>query len=143
MRAFVTWATGRGLAGELVVPQAPVAAPSVFSTDEDQTEQLRRCLSDDAIPLDVRTAGALTLLFGLQHTRPLELTLHDIIDDNTVVALNLNGHRLPLPPEVAQTVRALRDQRQKSWQLDQTASTTPWLFPGQEPARTLGATSST
>lgn len=26
------------------------------------------------------------------------------------------------------------------WQLDQTASTTPWLFPGQEPARPLGAT---
>jgi hypothetical protein len=53
---------------------------------------------------------------------------------------NLNGHRLPLPPEVAQLVRALRDQRQKSWHLDQTASTTPWLFPGQEPARPLGAT---
>jgi hypothetical protein len=57
-----------------------------------------------------------------------------------VVALSLNGHRLPLPPEVAQLVRALRDQRQKSWHLDQSASTTPWLFPGQEPARPLGAT---
>ncbi|MFD5233363.1 hypothetical protein ACFWJ5_33530 [Streptomyces qaidamensis] len=111
-----------------------------FSTDEDQAEQLHRCLGDDALPLDVRTAGALTLLFGLQHTRLLELTLHDIIDDDTVVALNLNGHRLPLPPEVAQLVRALRDQRQKSRHLDQTASTTPWLFPGQEPARPLGAT---
>ncbi|MGW7603177.1 hypothetical protein [Streptomyces antimycoticus] len=140
VRAFVTWATGRGLAGELVVPRAPIAAPSVFSTDEDQAAQLHRCLGDDALPLDVRTAGALTLLFGLQHTRLLELTLDDIIDDDTVVALNLNGHRLPLPPEVAQLVRALRDQRQKSWHLDQTASTTPWLFPGQEPARALGAT---
>jgi integrase len=77
---------------------------------------------------------------GLQHTRLLELTVHDIMDDDTVVALNLNGHRLPLPPEVAQLVRALRDQRQKRWHVDQTASTTPWLFPGQEPARALGAT---
>ncbi|MFE7394764.1 hypothetical protein [Streptomyces sp. NPDC057582] len=57
-----------------------------------------------------------------------------------VVALNLDGHRLPLPPEVARLVHALRDQRQERWQLDQTASTTPWLFPGQEPARPLGAT---
>lgn len=80
------------------------------------------------------------LLFGLQDTRLLGLTLHDIIDNDTVVALSLNGHRLPLPPEVAQLVRALRDQRRKSWHLDQTASTTPWLFPGQEPARPLGAT---
>ncbi|MDG5805325.1 hypothetical protein P9869_22155 [Streptomyces ossamyceticus] len=51
------------------------------------------------VPLDVRTAGALTLLFGLQHTRLLELTVPDIIDDDMVVALNLNGLRLPLPPE--------------------------------------------
>jgi hypothetical protein len=92
VRAFITWARGRGLAGELVVPRAPVAAPSVFSTDEDQAEQLHRCLGDDALPLDVRTAGALALLFGLQHTRLLELTVHDVIDDDTVVALNLHGH---------------------------------------------------
>ncbi|MEU9224331.1 hypothetical protein AB0D40_08180 [Streptomyces massasporeus] len=140
VRVFITWARGRGLAGALEVPRAPVAAPSVFSTDEDQAEQLHRCLSDETMPLDVRTAGALTLLFGLQHTRLLELTLHDIIDNDTYVTLNLNGHRLPLPPEVGQLVRALRDQYQKRWQLDQTASTTPWLFPGQEPARPLGAT---
>ncbi|MFD8725602.1 hypothetical protein ACFV2H_48625 [Streptomyces sp. NPDC059629] len=140
VRAFVTWARGRGLVGELVVPRARVAAPSVFITDEEQTEQLHRCLGDDALPLDVRTAGALTLLFGLQHTKLLELTVHDVIDDNAMVALNLAGHRLPLPPEVARLVRALRDQCQARWQLDQTASTTPWLFPGQEPARPLGAT---
>ncbi|MFB7333796.1 hypothetical protein ACFC00_19440 [Streptomyces adustus] len=133
VRSFVTWARGRGLVGELVVPRAPVAASSVFSTDEDQAEHLQRCLGDDALPLDVRTAGALALLFGLQYTRLLELTVHDVIDDDTVVALNLGGHRLPLPPEVAQLVRALRDQRQKRWQLDQTASTTPWLFPGRSP----------
>jgi hypothetical protein len=140
VRAFVTWARGRGLVGELVVPRARIAAPSVFITDEEQAEQLHRCLSDDALPLDVRTAGALTLLFGLQHTKLLELTVHDVIDDDTVVALNLDGHRLPLPPEVARLVHALRHQRQERWQLDQTASTTPWLFPGQEPARPLGAT---
>lgn len=109
-------------------------------TDEEQTEQLHRCLGDDSLPLDVRTAGALTLLFGLQHTKLLELTVRDVIDDNAMVALNLAGRRLPLPPEVARLVRAQRDQCQTRWQLDQTASTTPWLFPGQEPARPLGAT---
>ncbi|WP_406078601.1 hypothetical protein OG337_27870 [[Kitasatospora] papulosa] len=140
VRAFIIWARGRGLAVGLVVPRAPVAAPSVFSTDEDQAEQLHRCLDDDALPLDVRTAGALALLFGLQHTRLLELTVYDVIDDDTVVTLDLHGHRLPLPPRVAQLVCTLRDQRQERWHLDQTASTTPWLFPGQEPARPLGAT---
>jgi hypothetical protein len=70
----------------------------------------------------------------------LELTVRDVIDDNAMVALHLAGHRLPLPPDVARLVRAQRDQCQARWQLDQTASTTPWLFPGQEPARPLGAT---
>jgi hypothetical protein len=27
-------------------------------TDEEQAEQLHRCLGDDSLPLDVRTAGA-------------------------------------------------------------------------------------
>ncbi|MER5737344.1 hypothetical protein ABT117_16920 [Streptomyces sp. NPDC002262] len=140
VRAFITWARGRSLVGELVVPRARIAAPSVFMTDEEQTEQLHRCLGDDSLPLDVRTAGALTLLFGLQHTKLLELTVRDVVDDNAMVALNLAGHRLLLPPEVARLVRAQRDQCRARWQLDQTASTTPWLFPGQEPARPLGAT---
>lgn len=95
VRAFITWARGRGFVGELEVPRARIAAPSVFMTDEEQAEQLHRCLGDDSLPLDVRTAGALTLLFGLQHTKLLELTVRDVIDDNTMVSLNLAGHRLP------------------------------------------------
>ncbi|MEU5255108.1 hypothetical protein [Streptomyces longwoodensis] len=47
VRAFVMWARGWGLVGELVVPRARVAAPSVFITDGEQAEQLHRCLGDD------------------------------------------------------------------------------------------------
>ncbi|MFJ5294829.1 hypothetical protein ACIP9I_36280, partial [Streptomyces sp. NPDC088348] len=90
--------------------------------------------------LDHNYIQALTLLFGLQHTKLLELTVHDVIDDHATVALNLAGHHLPLPPEVARLVRAQRDKCQARWQLDHTACTTPWLFLGQEPARPLGAT---
>ncbi|WP_405669010.1 hypothetical protein OG379_40895 (plasmid) [Streptomyces sp. NBC_01166] len=92
------------------------------------------------MPIDVRTVGALTLLFGLQPTKLLELTVHDIVDDETATVLNLDGQRIPLPPKVARLVRVLRDRCQERWQFNQTASTTPWLFPGQEPARPLGAT---
>ncbi len=78
-------------------------------TDEEQAQQLHRCLGNDSLPLDVRTAGSLTLLFGPQHTKLLELTVRDAMDDNAMVALNLAGHHLPLPPEVARLVRAQRD----------------------------------
>ncbi|WP_331741709.1 hypothetical protein [Streptomyces sp. NBC_01006] len=139
VRAFITWARSRRLIGDLTIPLAAVPAPSIFTTEGEQADQLHRCLTDDAMPIDVRTAGALTLLFGLQPTRLLELTVHDLVDGETSAALNLDGHRIPLPPKVARLVRALRDRCQERWQLDQTASTIPWLFPGQEPARPLGA----
>ncbi|WP_329402753.1 hypothetical protein OG523_00925 [Streptomyces virginiae] len=54
--------------------------------------------------------------------------------------VNLEGQRIPLPPKVARLVRALRDRCQERWQVDETASAIPWLFPGQKPARPLGAT---
>jgi hypothetical protein len=56
VRSFITWATGRGLAGELAVPRAPVAAPSVFSTDEERpnnctgVSKTMHCLSMSARP---------------------------------------------------------------------------------------------
>ncbi|WP_244291570.1 hypothetical protein [Streptomyces subrutilus] len=140
VRAFITWARSRHLAGDLTIPPAVVPVPSAFTTEIELTDQLHRCLCDDAMPIDVRTAGALMLVLGLQPTKLLELTVHDLVDDETAAFLTLDGQRIPLPPKVALLVRALRDRCQERWQLNQTASTTPWLFPGQEPARPLGAT---
>ncbi|MFF8609522.1 hypothetical protein ACF06X_26705 [Streptomyces sp. NPDC015346] len=140
VRAFITWARSRRLTGDLTIPLATVPAPSTFTTEKEQADQLHQCLTDDTMPIDVRTVGALTLLFGLQPTKLLELTVHDIVEDETATVLNLDGQRIPLPPKVARLVRVLRDRCQERWQLNQTASTTPWLFPGQEPARPLGAT---
>ncbi|UXX98052.1 hypothetical protein N7U49_48020 (plasmid) [Streptomyces sp. AD2-2] len=49
-------------------------APATFLDDDDQADQLRRCLTDASLPLDIRIADALVRLYGLPITRIVYLT---------------------------------------------------------------------
>jgi integrase len=93
------------------------------------------CLSDDSMPLDLRVGGALILLFGLLVSRVMQLTKNDVVDDGGVTYLEINTHRLMLPPQLACLVRQFRDQNDERWTLASLGTPAPWLFPGQSPAR--------
>jgi hypothetical protein len=58
------------------------------------------------MPLDLRVGGALVLLFGLLASRVMQLTKNDVADDGEVTYLDIDTHRLRLPPRL---VRQLRD----------------------------------
>jgi len=59
--------TGRHhLTPRLRIARRPRSAPHTFLTDSEHTDQLRRCLHDDGIPIEFRAAGSLALLFGLR-----------------------------------------------------------------------------
>ncbi|MEU5032587.1 hypothetical protein AB0G48_00310 [Streptomyces rubiginosohelvolus] len=133
VRAFIVWARKHQLVGDLKVPLPGRADPVTFIEDDERVEQLRRCVDDEELPLWVRVAGALILLFGLQGSKVLQLTKDDIVDDGASLALDLIGRRLP------HLVRHLRDQAANRWRLDQMADTRTWLIPGQSPARPLRA----
>ncbi|MFE0845822.1 hypothetical protein [Streptomyces rochei] len=60
-----------------------------------------------------------------------------MIISGDVVELSINGHSLRLPPRVDQLLVEQRKVSVDRWTINQTASTTPWLFPGQEPARPI------
>jgi hypothetical protein len=137
VRPFITWAGRRGLASDLNVPSPRVAAPKTFIKEEERVQQLRRCLSAEALPGIVRTVGALVLLFGFPYTRLLGLTIHDVIVSGDAVELSIDGHSLRLPPRVDQLLFEQRKVSAERWTINQTASTTAWLFPGQEPARPI------
>ncbi|MEU3855729.1 hypothetical protein [Streptomyces sp. NPDC029554] len=137
IRAFIVWARKHNLIGDLKVPLPGRAHPVTFIEDAERVAQLRRCIDDEELPLWVRVAGALMLLFGLQGSRVLQLTKDDIVDDGTSLQIDLSGRRLHLPPKLAHLVRRLRDQSATRWRLNQLADTRPWLMPGQSPARPL------
>jgi hypothetical protein len=68
VRDFLVWSARRGHSRDLDVPHRP--RPDPVALDEDSHwEILRQCLTDTALPLDVRAAGAVLFLFGHEVTR--------------------------------------------------------------------------
>lgn len=74
VRYFLKWTHQRGLSRKLVVPTIPRHQPAKLLDDDERWRLLQRCLTDTALPVDVRAAGALTLLFGLPTERIRHLT---------------------------------------------------------------------
>jgi hypothetical protein len=135
VRYFLQWARGRGLAGDLAVPLPPRPEPARLLAESDHIQQLDRCLTDEAMPIDLRVGGGLVLLFGMLVSRITQLTKDDVIEDGQATCLSVDGHRLNLPPRLADLVRQLRDQDEPRWTLGRLGTPAPWLFPGQSPAR--------
>ena len=136
VRYFLQWAHGRVLAGDLMVPLPPRQEPAKLLAESDHVQQLDRCLTDEAMPLDLRVGGALVLLFGMLVSRITQLTKNDVIESGQATCLAIDGHRLMLlPPRLVDLVRQLRDQDEPQWTLGRLGAPAPWLFPGQSPAR--------
>ncbi|MBV9383459.1 MAG: hypothetical protein JO242_22710 [Streptosporangiaceae bacterium] len=117
VRYFLQWAHTRALASNLTVPLPPRQEPARLLAEDDHIQQLDRCLTDEAVPLDLRAGGALVLLFGMLVSRITQLTKHDVIEDGQAICLSVDGHRLVLPPRLASLVRQLRDQDKPRWRL--------------------------
>jgi hypothetical protein len=135
VRYFLQRAHRRGLAGDLNVPLPPRQEPERLLAERDHIEQLDRCLTDEAMPLDLRVGGALVLLFGMLVSRITQLTKDDVIEDGQATWLAIDGHHLMLPTRLAHLVRQLRDQDEPRWTLGCLGTPVPWLCPGQSPSR--------
>jgi hypothetical protein len=132
LRDFLSWATARRLAGHVTVPAPPPSELSGLISEDSRRELLSRCLRDPGIPLDVRTAGALLLLYGQFVSRLTRLTAADIEQHGPDTCLRLDTVPVLLPPRLADLVRA---------QLDAAPAHSIGcpgprpLFPGRSPAR--------
>ncbi|MFB8242673.1 hypothetical protein ACFC58_39690 [Kitasatospora purpeofusca] len=137
VRDFAVWAHRRGHSRPLLVPHRPKADPE--GLDEDSHwELLQQCLTDTVLPLEVRAAGALLLLFGQHATRiaALPTDAMDTLDGHPVLVLDRTPIRLPEP--LARLLTQLADQAPPSgW-----AANSPrrWLFPGIRPGQHISAT---
>jgi hypothetical protein len=84
---------------------SPGQEPARLLAEDDHIHQLDRCLTDEAMPLDLRVGEALVLLFGMLVSRITQLTKDDVIEDGQATYLVIDGHRLMLPPRLAHLVR--------------------------------------
>jgi hypothetical protein len=87
---FLNWAAQRGLTDKHAVPSSGqrIGAGEILLTEEQRWQQLRDCLTDDALPLEARAAGALALQYGLTLTqiRRLQSTHIDVTDRRTPIS---------------------------------------------------------
>jgi hypothetical protein len=101
IRPFLHWANQRRLTGGVVAPARIPSLPAAFLSEEEQLEQLHRCLTDDTIAVDLRAGGGLMLLYGLNLTRVLAITSNQLHQRSGDTYLMLGEHELLLPPILA------------------------------------------
>ncbi len=110
LATFLGWANARGLC-TLTIPNRPRSEPSIYLDEQDRWTMLQRCLHDDTMPIDVRAAGTLVLLFGRTTTTFVDLTIGDIQHVGGETYLQLDGFAVLLPPASGRRVPHLERGR--------------------------------
>jgi len=137
IRSFIKWLQSRGLARSLSVAPRTSVEPSHFISEDERLDLLRKCLADESMPLDVRAAGALVLLFGTTLFRVENLTTAHITRRAEHTYLTIGSQPVLLPPRLAQLVERLPDVRRSRARLERAQPGTEWLFPGLNPGRPI------
>lgn len=134
VKQFLNWATQRGLTNPFTIAIPPTATAAPVLAEEARRQQLRRCLTDNALPLEVRVAGSLVLLYGLTGERLRHLTTDQIHGTSDRMFLQLGNARLWIAPRLAELLWQLaKAPRQRSTLSRGSANQAPWLFPGALP----------
>ena len=132
-RQFLTWAGQRGLAGDLSTPPDRPGRTSIRPLDDDSLfEQLTRCLHDNNIPLDVRVAAALVLLYGITPARLVRITADHLTQDGHDTWLTAGRKPIHLPPPLAKLITTLADSPNDLSNVPAAGTHQPrLLFPGR------------
>ncbi|QSE41326.1 hypothetical protein JXX30_00350 [Rhodococcus erythropolis] len=133
LRDFLRWANSHHLAADLHVPSlGREGLPQHPLGDDQRWALLRRCLRDRDLDLRLRVAGTMMLLYAQIPTRIVELTVDDIVTDDTGMHLLLHTVPVLIPPPLATLITELRAGKEQ--QPSQRSPDAPaWLFPGYLP----------
>lgn len=138
VKQFLHWAAQRGLTDPFTIATPPTAMAAPVIAEEDRWHRLRRCLTDTALPLEVRVVGALVLLYGIPGERLRHLTTDQIHGTSDTMFLQLGNARLWIAPRLAELLHQLaKAPRQRSKLSRRLANQIPWLFPGVLPGHPL------
>lgn len=147
---YLRWAHRRRLTSRLTVTHQPRQDPDIVMSDDERWELLSRCLHDTTMPLEIRAAGALVLLYGLPVTKIVELTrdhLHRTSADDggspDGLRVTLSSPVIAVPPALGRILTLLPAQRAGAVPLIEPDENEPaWLLPGRNP-RVVRRTAST
>ncbi|MFE5546768.1 hypothetical protein ACFQ71_23460 [Streptomyces sp. NPDC056534] len=130
LRDFLVWAARRGHSRDLEVPIRGKSDPEGID-DAAHWDLLQQCLHDEELPLDVRAAGALVLMFGQHLSHIVALTTGHLGETDGHLTLRLDDTPIRLPGPLALLLKRLVEERPRYGWNANTPST--WLFPGRRP----------
>jgi integrase len=87
------------------------------------------------MPVEVRVAGALVLLFGIPVSRLAQLTRDDVDTHDAGTRLRIGTHWLRLPPRLTDLLTHLVDQPRPTHSTLAKLAPIRWLFTGASPTR--------
>ena len=100
------------------------------SLSEDEClDALGRLLADTEIPMHLRLAGVIVLLYSQPLTRIVRLTVDDVLRDREAVLLRLGEPASPVPAPVDSLLLEHIENRDNMGTATNRASR--WLFPGR------------
>ena len=134
---FIRWAAAQRIT-RLDLPAVRWNGPSLSIDTDKRWAQARWLLRDDSIEVADRVAGLLVLLYAQKVAAISQLTLQHIEHGDRGVSIRLGQRPLGLPEPLAALVLELVSSRQGHAALGDPG-TSPWLFPGGQPARPLSA----
>ena len=135
-RNFVIWAGKSRQLPVLTIPHR-TARTSPTLTQDERLSLLRRVLHCDDLPLALRIAGTLLLLYAQPVTRIGRLRVEDVVLTDDGMAIRFGDYPAPLPEPVADLVRRHLQARPNMATAANPES--PWLFPGYRPGQPLNS----
>lgn len=135
IQPFIAWTNRHRLTRRLSVPGKPRTTPSTFLDEDELARQLAVCTEPGPMPLALRTAAALILLFGLPLSKILTLPRDAVREHGGNTLLHLGGTDIPLPPRIADLVLRLAAEAPKQTIVTGLEHDRPWLFPGKSARR--------
>jgi hypothetical protein len=138
LRRFLRWAHQQGLVPVVSIPAVKDNEVDQHRMDgRDAFRRLHRCLHTTDLPLDVRVAGAMTLLYGLTGTQLVGITTDQLADRGDRLHLAAGRARILLPPTLAQLVQQLAAEPKDPSLVSRVVGETMHLFPGTAAGRPM------
>lgn len=111
---FIAWLNSRRITESLHVHQRPSATPTHFPEPESHADSMRALLSQScSLPLDVRVAGLLVLLYGATVTTVCKLRVDHLSHVNGKVFVTLQQHPVLIPPTLAVLIDQIATKAQR------------------------------
>jgi hypothetical protein len=94
-------------------------------------------MTDETLPVDVRVAGALVLLFGLPIERIRHLTADQITSNDLHTYLTAGHQPILLPPRLARLLQRLATEPEERLRISHDLLGPRRLFPGRVPGQPI------